>query len=845
MTVESNVVTAGPFEGNGVTETFSFGFAIMSASDLLVYHYDSDDTPSLLVKDTDYSVSGIGDSEGGSITLLTGALATGESLRLRSNYDLTQSASFPSQGRFYPEDHEKVMDSLARQIQQLNYEFSRLSTSSQEPTSLPAVTAGTVAAGTVAADTVTADTVTADTVSAQVLDAESFSGRAIDEFISTFEGVEGVLPLSTPRLFGDGTTTDFAVSVPSGAVFQSAFYVNISGNKQRHTFDFIYSNANSQLEFVTAPPDGAAIDVIYFSPASIDPSSVPVRPVVDIATLRNTEPQSATDQILLLGHTTPGVGGGVFRASSTTDADDSGVTIETSGGAKWVRALNGYVTPEMFGSTGNVLTDNGAILACNDYQGLIRVEPNKIYYMSEGLTIDVSKTLFSGSNSRFDFSNATPPYSGITLISSDSSGEPYQNNGGGTNGISFRGNGKDLAGDYQADVFCTVSAPSAAKASAGSSIRNGTASLFGKGVEVKNNGYNVKFENFNIFRCGVDVEMLSGQGNNYGEKVVFDGCVLFNSDLAIRMGNGAGGLFFKNCSMDYNAKTIEQTGGVVHMQGCHVEFDNEVLVSAFDVSGESFCTMDGGWLQTTGGAWLTDYCVESNDNATVIFDKVRMINIQPLVSFDSGDGRVVTENTYLNPVSNMQGVRGSSELKDPSFEENNINENLVFISSDAPSVTDIHIGSNIELSVSSVISKSGTYSLRAAKEGGAGSNAALIIAVPANEGDTFAFDLSVIDNNSRDGDVFITSHFGSITSFNGNGVPENTRSSALTSTTFSSNGAWTDVSSGLNGSTDRACPSWANYFFIRFNMNSFEGGVDAPEGGNYSIYIDDVNIYKW
>lgn len=76
-----------------------------------------------------------------------------------------------------------------------------------------------------------------------------------------------------------------------------------------------------------------------------------IRNVNTIADLRNLEPLIDGQQLSLLGHTNPGLGGGTFYydASDTTSADNNGTTIVTAGAKRWKRIAVGYVTPEMFG----------------------------------------------------------------------------------------------------------------------------------------------------------------------------------------------------------------------------------------------------------------------------------------------------------------------------------------------------------------------------------------------------------------------------------------------------------------------------------------------------------------
>lgn len=84
-----------------------------------------------------------------------------------------------------------------------------------------------------------------------------------------------------------------------------------------------------------------------------------VAQVATIADLRALEPAFDGQQVELLGHTVAGLGGGMFYADfSSSAADDNGVTVVTTGGERWVRKLEGFVSPEMFGAIGDGVTDD-------------------------------------------------------------------------------------------------------------------------------------------------------------------------------------------------------------------------------------------------------------------------------------------------------------------------------------------------------------------------------------------------------------------------------------------------------------------------------------------------------
>lgn len=80
--------------------------------------------------------------------------------------------------------------------------------------------------------------------------------------------------------------------------------------------------------------------------------------VATIADLRLVTPAYDGQQFEVLGHTIPGIGGGIFyHDSASSVADDNGFTIVTAGGKRWIRRNDCVFTPDMYGAIGNGTAD--------------------------------------------------------------------------------------------------------------------------------------------------------------------------------------------------------------------------------------------------------------------------------------------------------------------------------------------------------------------------------------------------------------------------------------------------------------------------------------------------------
>lgn len=130
----SSTTSRMTYTGNGAVDTYSYTFKIFSSSDLLVTVRDTDDVETTLTLTTDYTVTGVGRTAGGTVVLVNSAqswldvdgdLKTGYTLSIRRVKQLKQLTDIRNQGAFYPEVHEDTFDGLVMIDQQQQDEIDR------------------------------------------------------------------------------------------------------------------------------------------------------------------------------------------------------------------------------------------------------------------------------------------------------------------------------------------------------------------------------------------------------------------------------------------------------------------------------------------------------------------------------------------------------------------------------------------------------------------------------------------------------------------------------------------------------------------------------------------------
>lgn len=136
MTISSQI-SRNDYIGNNSTAIYAYNFKIFQNSDLLVTQRDLLNNETTLILNADYSVSGAGSANGGTITLVAGNLATGFSLTIRRVVSLVQNTDIRNQGDYFPEVIEDEFDKLTMADQQLQ---NNISQSLQLPETAPSST---------------------------------------------------------------------------------------------------------------------------------------------------------------------------------------------------------------------------------------------------------------------------------------------------------------------------------------------------------------------------------------------------------------------------------------------------------------------------------------------------------------------------------------------------------------------------------------------------------------------------------------------------------------------------------------------------------------------------------
>lgn len=108
------------YVGTGLLSTYAYTFRIFAATDLYVVKRDTSNVETVLTYPTDYSVSGLSPTTGGTIQLTAGNLPAGYVLTISRNRPKSQNTDYRSQSIIYPEIIEQSLDNLHMLVQDLD-----------------------------------------------------------------------------------------------------------------------------------------------------------------------------------------------------------------------------------------------------------------------------------------------------------------------------------------------------------------------------------------------------------------------------------------------------------------------------------------------------------------------------------------------------------------------------------------------------------------------------------------------------------------------------------------------------------------------------------------------------
>lgn len=116
MTV-SSATNKVVYEGNGIVSEFAVPFYFLENSDIEVWSVSDTSAERKLEYGTEYSVSGAGDLNGGSV-ILASVPQSGERLTVIRNVPMTQETDYRENEIFPAETQERALDKLTMMVQQ-------------------------------------------------------------------------------------------------------------------------------------------------------------------------------------------------------------------------------------------------------------------------------------------------------------------------------------------------------------------------------------------------------------------------------------------------------------------------------------------------------------------------------------------------------------------------------------------------------------------------------------------------------------------------------------------------------------------------------------------------------
>lgn len=192
MTVSSETNRSGPYLGNGVATSFPYGFRIVDADHIRVVRtiagVDAD------VPSSEYSVTGVGSSGGGSVVFAV-APPTGVTLNILIDIPFVQETDLVNQGAYYAETVEDALDLAAMRDLQLKEELGRalILPVNTDPASIDAVITSAITLADAVDELVTVAGIASEVEDVAAIDSQVVTVAGIAPDVTTVAGIAGAV----------------------------------------------------------------------------------------------------------------------------------------------------------------------------------------------------------------------------------------------------------------------------------------------------------------------------------------------------------------------------------------------------------------------------------------------------------------------------------------------------------------------------------------------------------------------------------------------------------------------------------------------------------------------------
>lgn len=258
MTVASETSKSGPYTGNGVTTVFDYEFRIIDEAHIRVLRTEAN-ADTILSLGADYTVSGVGGTGGGSITMTTAPIASQQVTILR-NVPFTQETDLENQGAFFAETIEASLDLSAMRDQQLSELLSRavIMPASQSAADIPGFVADV--------ENAAANAATAIGARDAALAAASSLGNQVHQYDTRALAIAATIPVGVQAIkvtrFATGSRLSYATYVPGTLAGPMAFQ-----EAGGHWWELDVSGGIVNVLWFGAKGDGATDDTVAIQSA--------------------------------------------------------------------------------------------------------------------------------------------------------------------------------------------------------------------------------------------------------------------------------------------------------------------------------------------------------------------------------------------------------------------------------------------------------------------------------------------------------------------------------------------------------------------------------------------------